>query len=83
MNDVELVGALADLFERHDVIGQVILDRRIEPERSYAAGDEFGGRNGVTGREQGQLMTLANQFLGQVRNDAFRSAIELRGNAFE
>ena len=55
---------------------------RVEPQRLGTGG--FKRRLGlrIAAREQGNLMSLANQFLGQIRHHALGAAVKLRRTAF-
>ena len=74
---VELVGPSSHLLQHHEVIGQWVLDDRIEPQRDVAAADQLGGCSGIAAGEQGDVMSLTHQLLGQVGNDPLGPAIEL------
>ena len=83
MDHVESIGLARDELDEPDVVRQRIPAVRLVPERPSAAGDQPGRGFGVSAGEQGHVMALPDQFLGQVGNNPLRSAVELRRNAFE
>ena len=76
VNDVELVGPLADPVEHRQMGGEVRFEIRVQPKRALAAGHP--GRPGARlgAREQGDVVTELDQRVGQIGNDPFRPAIE-------
>ena len=82
MQDVEVVGALADAIEHQHVIGDRIADAGVEPECLGHAGHEIGRRDRIAAREQRHVMAEANQFLGQVGDDPLGAAVKSWGDAF-
>src|SRR5690606_8592790 len=69
--------------EHDHVVGQGIADLGIEPERLLAARHQLRGRQRVAAREQGDLVTLPDQLLGQIGDDSLRAAVEAGWNAFD
>ena len=59
MQDVEVVGALADAIEHQHVIGDRIADAGVEPQRLGHAGHEIGRRDRIAAREQRHVMAEA------------------------
>jgi hypothetical protein len=79
---VEFGGPTQHLVQHHDVIGQVILDPGIEPQGHVGAGDQPGGGTGITAGKQSDVVSLAHQLLGEVRDDTLGPAVKLRRYAF-
>jgi hypothetical protein len=79
---VELGGARAYLVQHQHVIGDDIADCSIEPQRLRAARHEIGRRDGIAACEQRHFMALGDEVLGEIGDDAFRSPIEPRRDAF-
>ena len=64
MENVELVGALANLIEHQHIIGDGIADRGRKTKRRLGTRHELGrGQRVATGKER-ELMTLLDQLLG-------------------
>ena len=82
MEDVERAGQGADAVEHDDVGRNRILDARVEPQCGVAEGDEPGGGAGVAAGEQGHVVTLPHQLLGQVGDDALGASVQARRAAF-
>jgi len=57
-------------------------DAAVEPERARHDRSEFRLGARIAAGEQGHVMALGNQFLGQPRYHAFGAAIKARRNAF-
>ncbi len=77
---VEVAGALADFFELQHAIGLNVVGMR-QSERLGGAGNQLRTGFGVSACEQGDLVSLPHQLLGQIGNDPFGSAIKLRRDA--
>jgi len=69
------------LLHHHQVIGNMLPDIGIKPQSPPATGDEVGGGLGIAAGKQRYVMSLQDQFVCQVGDDAFCSAIEARGHA--
>ena len=83
VQNVEILGALADAIEHQHVVGNGIPDARVEPQRLRHAGHEIGRRDRIAAREQCNLMAERHQLLGQVRDDPLGAAIKPWRNAFD
>jgi hypothetical protein len=81
MQHVELARAAAHALEHHQMVGQGILDARIEAQRARRAGDEPRARLGIGAREEGHVVPEAHQLLGEIENHPFGAPIEPRGHA--
>ena len=83
MQNVELVRDRAHLIEHHDMVGDRILDARIQTQGGLAERLEPGRRAGVAAGEQSHVVALPDQLLRQVGDDPFRAPIEPRRAALE
>ena len=86
MDNIEQL-SLADDFLHQNDMGQ-LRDKRVaaiqsEPQRLRRAGMQPRRSHRITGREQRDSVSLANQFFSQKRNNPFSSAVELGWNAFK
>lgn len=75
VDDVESVGFASDQLHEPDVVWERLPTTGLLPESPGAARDQTGRRPRVTAGEQGDLMALADQLLGQVRDDTLRPAV--------
>ncbi len=82
MQDVEVVGLLADAIEHQHIIGNRVTDAGVEPERLGHAGYEVGGGDRVAAREQGYVMTKAHQLFGEIGDDPLGAAVQPGRDAF-
>src|SRR5947199_9343793 len=80
MEDIEAGGILENPFEHADVVSKGI-DAASQAERLRATGDQFRSRLRVAAGEQGYLVALSDQFLGQVGHHPFSAALQLGGGA--
>ena len=62
-------------FHQPDVMRQRLAAIRITPESALASGDQLRSRFRVTAGEQSDLVAQPHQFLRQIGNDPFRSAV--------
>ena len=62
VQNVELVGPLADAVEHQHIIGDRIAHVGVEPQRLRDAGHEGGRRDGVAARKQGDVVAERHQF---------------------
>jgi hypothetical protein len=62
------------------MIGQIKHAIRVQPEGFRAGWDQPGSRDRIAAGEQRDLMSLLDQFLGEIRNDSLSTAVELRGD---
>src|SRR5262245_37998021 len=81
MNEIELLGALKHLLEHQDMVRKSI-DRFAQPERAWRAGHQRRSRLRIAAGKKSNVVTLSHQFFGQIRDDAFGSAITVRWNTF-
>jgi hypothetical protein len=75
VQDVEAMRQALDLLEHGHMIGNVVPNCRVEAKRLLAAWYEGGGCVGVAACEQRDIVTLADQFVGEVGDHPFRAAI--------
>src|ERR1700730_12616968 len=81
MDDVEGFGAPRNAVQHHQVMWKRIFASRIETQGAIARGSPGWPRlAGATGK-QVDLMTLAYQLFGQVRDDTLAPAVKLRRTA--
>ena len=82
MQKVKCVPAQMKLVQHGQVSGKVRLQqRRIKPDGLIAHGNQRRAGIGVRAREQRDLMPQLHKSVAQVRNDAFRAAINFGGTA--
>jgi hypothetical protein len=82
VDDVELPGMSVNLFEQEQMMRPVIDARSAQPQRLLAARHQSGAGGGIPAGEQRDLMPLLHELFGQVGDDAFGPAIQLRRHAF-
>ena len=75
MQDVELVGAAAHLVEQDHMVRDRVLDMRVEPQGHFRDRHQLGRRDGIAAGEEGDVMPLMDQFLGDIGYDTLRPAI--------
>ena len=64
------------------MVGERIETVRVGSQRSRAASDQFRVRDRIPAREQSHLVSEPDEFLGQIRDDAFRAPVLFRRHAF-
>ena len=79
----EITRCLDDVIQQNNMVRQRIAAVRIEPQAAFR--DRLQVRTGVrvAGGEQHDVVSLANQFVRQIRDYAFRSAVQARWHALE
>ena len=82
VDDVELARGLGDVVEHREMVRERIVAIRIEPQAGARARPQLRARARIRRREERHLMAQSDQLLGEVRNDALRSSVELRRHAF-
>ena len=84
VNDVEFVASnqFDDLVEHHKMMRELIDTPFVESQRPRAARNKPCICDRITASEQSDIVTLVNQLLGEIRNDALGTAIELWWDAF-
>ena len=84
VNDVEFVASnqFDDLVEHHKMMRELIDTPFVESQRSGTARNKPCICDRITASEQSDIVTLVNQLLGEIRNDALGTAIELWWDAF-
>src|SRR5262245_3910505 len=82
VQDVEALGFAEHLLELEDLRRQHVHTARVESQRARAARDEAGRRDGITAREQCDLVPLPHELFGQPVDDALRTSVQARRNAF-
>ena len=81
MDDVEGFGAPRNAVQHHQVMWKRVFASRIETQGAIARGSQCRlGLRVATGK-QCDLMTLAYQLFGQVRDDTLGPAVKLRRTA--
>jgi hypothetical protein len=80
---VEFTGALRNVFQHQDVMRRLVDAVLVEPERTPAAGDEVRLRLRVSARKQRHVVSLPDELLRQVRDDALGAAVVLGRHALE
>jgi hypothetical protein len=83
VQDVEGVRQAPDVVEHHGMIGQVAAHVALAAQRSCAARHKLGGGLRIGAGEQRDLVTLADQLLGEIGHDPFRATVEARRHAFD
>jgi hypothetical protein len=78
---IELISPPADFVQHDHVIGQGIPHRRIEAQGDITATNKPGRCFGVAAGKKRNIMPLADEFLGQERNDTLGASIKLRRHA--
>ena len=78
MDNVEFFRAPRDAIQHHQVRRKGIHASRIETQRATARGSEPRLRLRVAAGKQSDLMTLAYQLFGQIRDNAVGAAVKLR-----
>ena len=78
---IELIGPSADLVQHDHVIGQGIPHRKIQAQGHITATNKPGRCFGVAASKKRDVMPLADEFLGQERNDTLGASIKLRRHA--
>jgi hypothetical protein len=81
MQNVEFLDSLAHLVEHEHVVGDGVLDGRIEPQRGHGAAGELGGGDGIAAGEQRHVVPELHQFFGQIGDDPLGAAIQARRHA--
>ena len=75
VHDVEAMRGALDLLEHGHMIGKVVASGWVEPQRLFGARYQLGGRIRIAACEERDLMTLPDQFLGEVGDHALGAAI--------
>src|SRR5262245_51059218 len=83
MQNIELVGALANLIEHQHIIWDRITNRWCEPKRGFCAGHEFSRGQGVAAGKERDLVTLLDELLRQIGNDALGTSVACRRHTFD
>ena len=81
VQDVEIVSTFAHSVQHQHVIRNRIAHVPVEPQRRRRATDKPRGRHGIAAREQGHVMTQADEFLRKIGDNPFGAAIEPRRHA--
>jgi hypothetical protein len=64
-------------------MGQLILTLIVQAQGARTGGHQARTGDGIPAGKQGNLMSLADEFLRQVRDNPFSAALILRGHTFE
>ena len=81
MDNVECFGAPRHPVQHYQVMRKRIFASRIETQCAIARGPQCRLGLRVAAGEQGDLMTLAYQLLGQIRDNPLGAAVKLRRTA--
>jgi len=81
VHHVELGGTLMHALEEQHVVRHFVDAVLVEPEAPVRDGDETGARVRVARSEERHVVALADELLGQVRDDALRAAVVLGRDA--
>ena len=76
MHHVELGGALQQKFEQHHMIGDGVLNLGVEAQCGVAGGHQFGIGDRIPAREQGDIVALADEFLGQIGHNPLGAPVK-------
>ena len=83
MNNVELCCTLEHAFEHHRLVGQFVDALVVQTQRALASRHQPRLGHRVSAREKRHLVTLVDQFLGEVRYNPFRTSVIFRRYAFK
>lgn len=64
MQDIKLMRAAANFLQHHHLMRQLVLDRRVKPQRDVRAGYEPGVGDGVAAGKKRDFVALCNKFFG-------------------
>ena len=81
MDDVECFGAPRDAVQQHQVMRKRIFASGIETQGAIAGGSQCRLGLRVAAGKQSDLMTLAYQLFGQIRDNPLGAAVKLRRTA--
>src|SRR5262245_30523859 len=83
MQNIELVGALANLIEHQHMIWDRVTNPWCEPKRGLCAGLEFSSGEGVDARKERDLVALLDELLRQIGTDALGTSVARRRHTFD
>jgi hypothetical protein len=83
MNDIEFRREAEHLLQHDEVMNQGVAVLRIQTQGMRYRWSQPGTSPGVAAGEQGDIVTLTDQFFGQIGNDAFGTTVEFWWNAFD
>src|ERR1700685_482170 len=83
MENVEFVGALANLIDHQHEMRNSVEHRGIKPKRATATGNQVGAGNGVAACKKRHIVAQPDKLFGQVGHDPLGAAIQTRGNALD
>ena len=81
VDNIELVSALKHLLKHCDVVRKSV-DRFIQTQRARAGGNQLRFRPRIATCKKGHIFTDANEFISQIGDDPFCSAVTVRRHAF-
>jgi hypothetical protein len=81
MQHVERVGVAAHIVEHQQMVRQGIL-YLCQSQRFRTTGDQPRRRLGIAACEQGDIVALGDELLGEVGDDSFGTAVQPRRHAF-
>lgn len=75
MQDIELRGPPTHCLQLHHLVRQRVVAIRIETKRLVTAGHELRSGSRVAAGEQGDVMTLTDQFFSQIGDDTLGATV--------
>jgi hypothetical protein len=82
VKNVESGCMLADAIEHQHIIGNWIYDMGVETQCGGRAAYQTRGRYGITTSKQRDIVPEFDEFLREIRYDAFGATVKPRWNAF-
>ena len=81
MQDIEFVGHLAHAVEHQHVVRNRIPYIRVQSQCHRHAAHQLGAGNRIAAGKQGHVVTLPNQFVGEIGHDSLATTIQPRWHA--
>jgi hypothetical protein len=83
VEDVEAAGQPLHLLEHHHVEGNMVPDILVKPQGLAARGHQVCAGSGIAAGEQGDLLSLSGELIGQVRNHSLGASVKTGRHAFD
>ena len=80
---IEPAGETLHLLQHHRVIRDMVTDIRIKPQGLAARRHQICAGSGVAAGKQGDIVTLPDELVGQVRNHTFGASVKTGRYAFD
>src|SRR5436190_14185558 len=80
---IEPAGKTLHLLQHHRVIRDMLTDIRVEPQGLAARRHQICAGSGVAAGKQGDIVTLPDELVDQVRNHAFGASVKTGRYAFD